>query len=76
MIALYIKNRPWNGQPTCDYVRVVSQTPLQVEGFRIDRANRLAKEAIDSEYLKRYGGWYHPATAWEIEEYKRLGGKV
>ena len=76
MIALYMKNRPWNGQPRCDYVRVISQKPLQIKGFRIDGANKLSEEAVDAGYLQKYGGWYHPATAWEIEEYKRLGGAV
>jgi hypothetical protein len=23
-----------------------------------------------------YAGWFHPATAWEIEECKRLGGTI
>ncbi len=76
MITLYMKTRPWNGQPRCDYVRVISQSPLQIKGFRINGANKLSEEAIDSEYLRKYGGWYHPATAWEIEEYRRLGGVV
>jgi hypothetical protein len=76
MIALYMKNRPWNGQPRCDYVRVISQIPLQIKGFRIDGASKLLEETIDAGYLQKYGGWYHPATAWEIEEYRRLGGMV
>jgi hypothetical protein len=74
MIALYMKNRPWSEHPRCDFLRVIRRQPLEIKGFRIDGANRLAEESIDSGYLKKYGGWYHPATAWEIEEYRRLGG--
>jgi hypothetical protein len=74
MITLYMKNRPWSGHPRCDFVRVARRLPPEIKGFRIDGANRLAEESIEPEYLRKYGGWYHPATAWEIEEYRRLGG--
>ena len=73
MIALYIKNRPWSGEPRCDYVHVVSEQPPQMRGYRID-GGRLVAESLTAGYLKRYQGWYHPATSWEIEEYRRLGG--
>jgi hypothetical protein len=76
MISLYMKNRPWNGHPRCDYVRVISEQPLQIKGYRIDRANKLEEEPVDPHYLGKYRGWYHPATAWEIEEYRRLGGAL
>jgi len=76
MITLYMKNCPWSGHPRCDYIRVITLRPLEIKGFRIDGKNRLAEETIDAGYLRRYGGWYHPATTWEIEEYKRLGGVV
>jgi hypothetical protein len=75
VIALYMKNRPWSGEPRCDYVHVVSEQPVLMRGYRIDGA-RLVPETLPSGYLKRYGGWYHPATAWEIEEYRRLGGPL
>jgi hypothetical protein len=75
MIALYMKNRPWSGHPRCDYIRVVSQEPPQIHGYRID-GGRLAEESTPNGYLAKYAGWYHPATAWEIEEYRRLGGKI
>ncbi len=74
MISLYMKNRPWNGQPRCDYLRVISEQPLQVTGYRIGGANKLEEEPVDPGYLVKYRGWYHPATSWEIEEYRRLGG--
>ncbi|MGA2764291.1 MAG: hypothetical protein ABSG17_13090 [Spirochaetia bacterium] len=73
MISIYMKNRPWTGNPRCDYVRVISREPDRIVGYRIDGA-RLAEEAVAPGYLDRFGGWYHPATAWEIEEYRRLGG--
>lgn len=73
MIALYMKNRPWSGEPRCDYVHVLSERPQVMQGYRVDGA-RLVSEALPPGYLARYGGWYHPATAWEIEEYRRMGG--
>lgn len=77
MISIYAKNRPWNGHPRCDYIHVVSEEPLKVKGYRIDRNGaKLAEEPTPSGYLQQYRGWYHPATAWEIEEFKRLGGSV
>ena len=75
MITLYMKNRPWNGQPRADYVRVVSQAPEQLEAFRVD-GGKLAAEPVPVGYLRRYGAWYHPATSWEIEEYRRMGGRT
>ena len=75
MIALYMKNRPWSGLPRCDYIRVVSDAPLEIRGYRID-GGRLAEESAPNGYLAKYSGWYHPATAWEIEEYRRLGGRI
>jgi hypothetical protein len=73
VITLYRKNRPWSGLPRADYVRVVSKSPELIEGFRID-GGRLAREPVGAGYLKQYGAWYHPATSWEIEEYRRMGG--
>lgn len=75
MISLYAKNRPWNGHPRCDFIRVVSEEPLKIRGYRIDRTGaKLAQEPAPSEYFNLYFSWYHPATAWEIEEFRRLGG--
>ncbi len=73
MISLYVKNRPWNGQPTADYVRVMSVRPDKLSGFRIN-GGTLAVVPTPPDYLRRFGGWFHPATAWEIEEFRRLGG--
>ncbi len=73
MIALYMKNRPWSGEPRCDSVHVVSERPPVMKGYRLDGA-RLVSETLPPGYLVRFRGWYHPATAWEIEEYRRLGG--
>ena len=73
MIVLYMKNRPWSGEPRCDYVRVVSVRPARVAGYRIEGA-RLVPLELPPGYLERFRGWYHPATAWEIQEYRRLGG--
>ncbi len=73
MIVLYMKNRPWSGEPRCDYVRVVSVQPARMQGYRMDGA-RLVSVTLPAGYLERFRGWYHPATAWEIEEYRRLGG--
>jgi hypothetical protein len=75
MIALYMKNRPWSGHPRCDYVRVISEEPISIRGYRID-GGRLAEESAPNGYLAKFAGWYHPATSWEIEEYRRLGGKI
>jgi hypothetical protein len=85
MISLYVKNRPWNGHPKCDFVHVLSEVPLSTKGYRIDRTGaRLAEEPTPNSsangkvmaYLNLYFSWYHPATAWEIEEFKRLGGRL
>ncbi len=73
MIVLYMKNRPWSGEPRCDYVRVVSRQPPRILGYRVEGA-RLVSITLPLGYLDRFRGWYHPATAWEIEEYRRLGG--
>jgi hypothetical protein len=73
MIVLYMKNRPWGGEPKCDYVRIISPQPAQIRGYRID-GTRLIQEKIPEGYLRQHSGWYHPATSWEIEEYRRLGG--
>jgi len=75
MIALYMKNRPWSGHPRCDYLRVISERPLEIRGYRID-GGRLSEEPAPNGYLSKFAGWYHPATAWEIEEFRRLGGRV
>lgn len=73
MISVYAKNRPWSGHPRCDFIRVVTEKPLHVKGYRID-GTKLLIEPTPEGYLKQYWGWYHPATAWEIEEFRRLGG--
>ena len=75
MIALYMKNRPWSGHPRCDYVRVISERPLKIRGYKI-YGGRLAEEPAPNGYLATFAGWYHPATSWEIEEYRRLGGRI
>jgi hypothetical protein len=75
VITIYMKNRPWSGEPRCDFLRVVSTNPDVVRGYRIEGA-RLAHESIAADYLQKYLGWYHPATAWEIEEYHRMGGST
>jgi hypothetical protein len=54
---------------------VLSQAPERLEGFRID-GGRLKTEPVPTGYLKQYGAWYHPATSWEREEYRRMGGKA
>jgi hypothetical protein len=73
MISVYAKNRQWSGNPRCDFVLVVSGDPQLLKGFRID-GGRLASEPAPAGYLEQFGGWYHPATSWEIEEFRRLGG--
>ncbi len=73
MIALYAKNRPWNGQPRADFVRVHSARPGQISGYRIV-GERLAAVPTPAGFLEQFGGWYHPATAWEREQFRRLGG--
>ena len=75
MIVLYMKNRPWSGEPRCDFVHVVSRQPPKMRGYRVEGA-RLVAQALPPGYLTRYQGWYHPATSWEIEEYRRLGGSL
>jgi hypothetical protein len=77
MISIYVKNRPWNGHPRCDFIRVISETPLAIKGYRIDRSGaKLSEESTPDGYFNLYFSWYHPATAWEIEEFKRLGGSL
>jgi len=77
MIPLYVKNRPWNGHPRCDYIQVLSENPQQIQGYRIDRSGaKLAEEPTPNSYLNLYFSWYHPATAWEIQEFKRLRGRL
>jgi len=73
VIALYTKNRPWGGEPRCDYLHIVSEQPPLIHGYRIS-GTRLLPQPLPPGYLLRFRGWYHPATAWEIEEYRRLGG--
>ncbi len=73
MISLYMKNRPWSGEPRCDFLRVISENPAVVRGYRMDGA-RLSPEPVPDGYLRKFRGWYHPATAWEIEEFQRMGG--
>ena len=73
MIALYMKNRPWSGEPRCDYVHVLSERPQVTHGYRVEGA-RLLSVTLPPGYLSRYRGWYHPATSWEIQEYRRRGG--
>jgi len=73
VIALYVKNTPWNGHPRCDYVRVLSEEPLAIRGFRIE-GRAVVEEPTAGTYLATYRGWYHPATAWEMEEFRRRGG--
>jgi hypothetical protein len=75
MIALLMKNRLWSGHPRCDFIRIVSENPQAIEGYRIDGA-RLTREPTPNGYLQTYRGWYHPATSWEIEEYRRYGGRL
>jgi hypothetical protein len=75
MITLYTKNRPWSGEPRCDFIRVLSENPESARGYRIEGA-QLAAEPIPDGYLRKYVGWYHPATAWEIEEFHRMAGGV
>ncbi len=73
MIIIYAKNRPWGGEPRFDFLKVVSRD--SVNGYRID-ASTLKVETIPAAYLQKYTGWYHPATSWEIEEFRRLGGST
>ena len=68
-----MKNRPWSGEPRYDYVRIVSVQPPEMKGYRVQGA-RLVPVTLPAGYLDRFSGWYHPATAWEMEEYRRLGG--
>jgi hypothetical protein len=73
MITLYMKNRPWSGEPRCDFLKILSENPRVLRGYRIDGAG-LAHEPVPDDYLLKYTGWYHPATAWEIEEFHRMSG--
>jgi hypothetical protein len=71
MITVFVKNRPWSGEPHCDFVRVISQSPQVVQGFMND-GFRLKRVPIPEDYLKTYSGWFHPATAWEMSEFQRM----
>jgi len=73
VIALYLKNLPRSGELRCDYVHVLSERPPVMQGYRRDGAH-LVSVVLPPGYLARFRGWYHPATAWEIEVYRRLGG--
>jgi hypothetical protein len=83
MISLLMKNRPWSGHPRPDFIKITAEGVLvtadtmiaTIQGYRID-GGRLAPEPTPNGYLKQYWGWYHPATAWEIEEFKHLGGQI
>jgi hypothetical protein len=56
---------------------LISENPLQIKGFRIDRTGaKLDEEPTPNGYFNLYFAWYHPATAWDMEEFKRLGGRV
>jgi hypothetical protein len=77
MICLYVKNRPWNGHPRCDFIRVITENPLLIKGYRINRTGaKLDEEPTPTGYFNLYFSWYHPGTSWEIEEFKRLGGRL
>jgi hypothetical protein len=78
VIALYMKNSLRRKDPPFDFVRVLSQKPPRYRGYRIDRdaGPGLVAEDIDDTYLAAHGGWYHPATCWEITRYRDLGGKI
>jgi hypothetical protein len=71
MISVYARNRQCSGHPRCDFLLVVAESPQVLKGFRID-GGRLANESTPTGYLQQYAGWYHPATSWEIEEFRRL----
>jgi hypothetical protein len=85
MIVVYMKNRPSSSHPRADFIQVVSplggggQAPAPggpaLRGYRMD-GTRLVEEPTPPGYLQKYGGWYHPATAWEIEEFRHLGGQL
>jgi len=69
-----MKNRPQDSQPYWDYLRVIAQRPLRLVGYRFDRGRRLAEEPLESSFMRDFGGWYHPATAWERERFRQMGG--
>jgi hypothetical protein len=71
VITVFVKNRPWSGEPHCDFVRVVSQFPQVIKGYAHD-GFRLKQIPIPTDYLKTYSGWFHPATAWEIAQFHRM----
>jgi hypothetical protein len=71
VITVFVKNRPWSGEPHCDFVRVVSQSPQVIKGY-VNDGLRLKQVPIAEDYLKTYSGWFHPATAWELTEFKRM----
>jgi hypothetical protein len=71
VITVFVKNRPWSGEPHCDFVRVVSQSPQVIKGY-VNDGLRLKQVPIPEDYLKTYSGWFHPATAWELTEFKRM----
>ena len=71
MIAVFVKNRPWSGEPHCDFVQVVSQSPQVIKGY-VNDGLRLKQICVPTDYLKTYAGWFHPATAWEIRQFQRM----
>ena len=73
-----MKNSLRMREPPYDFVRVLSQKPPRYRGYRIDRDHGpcLLQEEIPDTYLAEHRGWYHPATSWEIERYRELGGSV
>jgi hypothetical protein len=73
MITLMMKNRPWSGQPRADFIRILSDFPPVFKAFRID-GRGLVEEPAASDYLETFKAWYHPATSWEMEEFRNLGG--
>jgi hypothetical protein len=73
MITIYAKNRSWGGEPRFDFIKVVSRD--SISGYKID-ASTLKAETMSAAYLQKYSGRYHPATSWEIEEFRKLGGSM
>jgi hypothetical protein len=56
-----------------DFIRIITDKPLNILAYCI-QGKRLETQWVPQDFMKRWQGWYHPATAWEIEEYRRLGG--
>jgi hypothetical protein len=59
--------------PHIVFIRILTDKPLKILGYKIIN-ERLSRLSIPVDFMEKYKGWYHPATAWEIEEYRRLGG--